>query len=151
MEGRDSESWGKESVVVLGVLGAEIMTDRATRQPICVSFPGWSQQSTTHGAAPTTAVHRLPDLEAGSPGSGCRQGWVLLKMSLLHISPSFWGRWPSLASRLPVSASIFMWRPPSVCVSVSKCPLFSFLFLRKISPELTSAANPPLFAEEDWP
>ena len=29
---------------------------------------------------------------------------------------------------------------------------FSFLFfLRKISPELTSAANPPLFAEEDWP
>ena len=25
------------------------------------------------------------------------------------------------------------------------------LFLRKISPELTSAANPPLFAEEDWP
>ena len=28
----------------------------------------------------------------------------------------------------------------------------SFLFfLRKISPELTSAANPPLFAEEQWP
>ena len=27
-----------------------------------------------------------------------------------------------------------------------------FLFvLRKISPELTSAANPPVFAEEDWP
>ena len=24
-------------------------------------------------------------------------------------------------------------------------------FLRKISPELTSATNPPLFAEEDWP
>ena len=24
-------------------------------------------------------------------------------------------------------------------------------FLRKVSPELTSAANPPLFAEEDWP
>ena len=24
-------------------------------------------------------------------------------------------------------------------------------FLRKISPELTSTANPPLFAEEDWP
>ena len=30
--------------------------------------------------------------------------------------------------------------------------VFCFLFfLRKISPELTSAANPPLFAEEDWP
>ena len=26
-----------------------------------------------------------------------------------------------------------------------------FFFLRKISPELTSTANPPLFAEEDWP
>ena len=26
-----------------------------------------------------------------------------------------------------------------------------FLFLRKISPELTSATNLPLFAEEDWP
>ena len=26
-----------------------------------------------------------------------------------------------------------------------------FFFLRKISPELTSATNPPLFAEEDWP
>ena len=26
-----------------------------------------------------------------------------------------------------------------------------FFFLRKISPELTSAANPPLFAEEDCP
>ena len=38
-------------------------------------------------------------------------------------------------------------------------PLLSFLlfffvfvfFFRKISPELTSAANPPLFAEEGWP
>ena len=28
---------------------------------------------------------------------------------------------------------------------------FFFFFLRKISPELTSAANPPLFAKEDWP
>ena len=26
-----------------------------------------------------------------------------------------------------------------------------FLFFRKISPELRSVANPPLFAEEDWP
>ena len=29
--------------------------------------------------------------------------------------------------------------------------VFWGFFLRKISPELTSAANPPLFAEEDWP
>ena len=33
---------------------------------------------------------------------------------------------------------------------VTLCFLF-VCFLRKISPELTSAANPPLFAEEDWP
>ena len=29
--------------------------------------------------------------------------------------------------------------------------VFVFFFLRKITLELTSAANPPLFAEEDWP
>ena len=30
--------------------------------------------------------------------------------------------------------------------------VFIYLFFpRKISPELTSAANPPRFAEEDWP
>ena len=28
---------------------------------------------------------------------------------------------------------------------------FFFFLLKKISPELTSTANPPLFAEEDWP
>ena len=28
--------------------------------------------------------------------------------------------------------------------------IYLFMYLRKISPELT-AANPPLFAEEDWP
>ena len=27
----------------------------------------------------------------------------------------------------------------------------AFFFLRKIGPELTSAANPPLFPEEEWP
>ena len=31
------------------------------------------------------------------------------------------------------------------------CFCFVFLFLRNINPELTSATNPPLFAEEDWP
>ena len=29
--------------------------------------------------------------------------------------------------------------------------LLLFFFLRKISPKLTSATNPPRFAEEDWP
>ena len=36
-------------------------------------------------------------------------------------------------------------------VSFSFFFFFFLFFLRKISPELTSAANPPLFAEEDWP
>ena len=26
-----------------------------------------------------------------------------------------------------------------------------FLFFEEVNPELTSAINPPLFAEEDWP
>ena len=29
--------------------------------------------------------------------------------------------------------------------------IYFYFLLREISPELTSAANPPLFAEEDWP
>ena len=29
--------------------------------------------------------------------------------------------------------------------------IYLFTFLRKISLELTTAPNPPLFAEEDWP
>ena len=29
--------------------------------------------------------------------------------------------------------------------------IFIFIFFWKISHELTPAANPPLFAEEDWP
>ena len=34
-----------------------------------------------------------------------------------------------------------------VCIKI----IIFFFFFRKISPELTSASNPPLFAEEDWP
>ena len=42
-----------------------------------------------------------------------------------------------------------------VCVCVCVCVRMYlgskiFFFLRKIRPELTSAANPPRFAEEDW-
>ena len=39
-------------------------------------------------------------------------------------------------------------------ITMGNCILFhpnQIFFLRKISSELTSAANPPLFAEEDWP
>ena len=39
-----------------------------------------------------------------------------------------------------------LYRPTAQITSVDL-----FFFLRKISPELTSTANPPLFAEEDWP
>ena len=42
--------------------------------------------------------------------------------------------------------------PTRYLLSLSENTLFTLFFsLRKISPELTSAANPPLFAEEDWP
>ena len=37
-----------------------------------------------------------------------------------------------------------------ICVH-SNLTSFLFFFLRKIGPELTSAANTPLFVEEDWP
>ena len=56
------------------------------------------------------------------------------------------------------------WHPRQTKDFIHKCPgnwvmrLFQFLFilqiflfLRKISPELTSTASSPLFAEEDWP
>ena len=36
-------------------------------------------------------------------------------------------------------------------LNVTHTNLLLFLSFQKISPELTSAANPPLFAEEDWP
>ena len=40
---------------------------------------------------------------------------------------------------------------PMTCGAATFSPFFFLFFcLRKISPELT-AANPPLFSEEDWP
>ena len=53
----------------------------------------------------------------------------------------------------------FAWISPhggllNTLFSTTTCPpdtFFSSLFLRKISPELTSITNPSLFAEEDWP
>ena len=46
--------------------------------------------------------------------------------------------------------SIFICKESPSSLFFYKWLFFSFFFLRKISPELTSA-NPPLFAEEDWP
>ena len=40
---------------------------------------------------------------------------------------------------------IFSWQYIQTVYFLSR-----FIFLRKVSPELTTA-NPPLFAEEDWP
>ena len=51
-------------------------------------------------------------------------------------------------------------RIPTPCTDTSvfnhgkfqiKTSSLSLFFLRKISSELMSTANPPLFAEEDWP
>ena len=47
-------------------------------------------------------------------------------------------------------ADIVCWLSPSIHSSTFSLAFFGFV-LRKISPELTSAVNPPLFAEEDWP
>ena len=45
-----------------------------------------------------------------------------------------------------------MWFLTSYCGQhKARESFFSFFFFWKISPELTSAANPPLFTEEDWP
>ena len=38
-----------------------------------------------------------------------------------------------------------------VAIQLSLIFIFYFNFFRKVRPELTSAANPPHFAEEDWP
>ena len=41
---------------------------------------------------------------------------------------------------------------PSICFDSSTVSASQFVFyFWKISLELTSAVNPPLFAEEDWP
>ena len=42
---------------------------------------------------------------------------------------------------------------PILCVHINseQWGVLFIYFLSKIRPELTSAANPPLFAEEDWP
>ena len=46
--------------------------------------------------------------------------------------------------------SVASGQPPGL-LQVRRQQLYFLLYLRKIIPELTSAANPPLFAEEDWP
>ena len=56
-----------------------------------------------------------------------------------------WNRLPHGVVNSFIVAVIEVW-------IIKKCVLsLAFFFWRKISPELTSAANPPLFAEEDWP
>ena len=54
---------------------------------------------------------------------------------------------------LPVLGGPTSFCPPSVlhCAHCMGSVVFCLFVLRKISPELTSATNPPLFAEEDWP
>ena len=47
-------------------------------------------------------------------------------------------------------AKMFLQGGPSILLPGIRGMNF-FFFLRKISPELTSAANLPLPAEEDWP
>ena len=52
----------------------------------------------------------------------------------------------------PVYLFIFYIKYMALSNPVRGNPIFFLLlFLRKITPELTSAMNPTLFAEEDWP
>ena len=48
------------------------------------------------------------------------------------------------AKHISISQVMCLW-------AVSTWKLYTYSFLRKTGPELTSTANPPLFAEEDWP
>ena len=68
-------------------------------------------------------------------------GWASLESLSLVLSSQplpllfiFWQQWPVTSCWIFRASSDFSF----------------FFFLRKISPEVTSAANPPLFAEEDW-
>ena len=54
----------------------------------------------------------------------------------------------SMSAPFPQNLESTLW--PALNYSSAAPPDPPLLFLRKISPELTSA-NPPLFAEEDWP
>ena len=79
---------------------------------------------------PPTSPHCVPGLCTATPLSG---------LSLV------------VSAQLQVSAQCPLSERPLSCFTLplTHTTLFFFL-LRKISPELT-AANPPLFAEEDWP
>ena len=74
-------------------------------------------------------------------------GWV--KQGSPHLQ--LLGPWLNPRGRdilLDSSQNLFL---SAKLLIVSDSELDFFFFLRKISPELTSTANPPLSAEEDWP
>ena len=66
-------------------------------------------------------------------------GFHLTWKEIQNLYPGLKGLQDLLSSPLPDPSS-----------NLTSFVLFLFLF-RKISPELTSTTNPPLFAEEDWP
>ena len=68
-----------------------------------------------------------------------------------HILPATQHYWLKVPNHLPVWGALQTHLQSSQqCYKGSTTPLAPF-FLRKISPELTCAANSPLSAEEDWP
>lgn len=70
----------------------------------------------------------LPVLEAGSPRSGCRQGWFLPRpreKALLQASVLAPGVWQAIfGTHWPPLTPVFTWHSPSISALMSKYPLF---------------------------
>ena len=99
----------------------------------------WLEKGRTHWVTVPTSVHTV--------GQGTwRKG----------ISSCSRNQGPNVGGTKMVTMTTRMTKIDVHYTSMSKLPficllVYLFIYLRKISPELTSAANPPLFADEDWP
>ena len=80
--------------------------------------------------------------------------YFCLECSWVPFPPSDLPNWPLISSPSLLWGALWGQIPPALCRHNTVIPFFFFFFLfflRKISPELISPTNPPLFAEEDWP
>ena len=93
-------------------------------------------------------LHPWPGRSSSKWERGLETSWLFTKKSD-HMDPVKQWLWSSMASwSLDTTTTHSKHKDSRWCKDRF---LFCFVFLRKISPELTSAANPPLFAGEDWP
>ena len=108
-----------------------------------------------------TGIQQVRDMEAQRGKAAYAQSHrKLLGGNRCHSPPEWWldpeQRKHGNVSMISVPALREVWPQQSAELKVNRAPntsrfVFFVFFLRKISPELSSAANPPLFAEEDWP